>query len=200
MSVRHNILALCVTGLVVLAGCGSGSDTSSGQSSSATPTTAGKTSAATTSAMTTSAPPSTKTSIASPTTTAASPPPPTETAAPPTGPVPDTSGTKPWRDLTAGECVGDIPEGTFTEVTLVDCATLHEAEAIGAMKAVTLKGQPAEEAAQAQCEQDLAASGIVSDGLVAAPIVETQGTLLARAVCLVVDATGAPLTGSVVAG
>ena len=124
-----------------------------------------------------------------------------ETAAPRTGgPAPDTSGSKPWADLNTGECIGEIPEGTFTEVTLVDCASPHEAEAIGAMKAVTLKGRPAEEAAQAQCDQDLAASGISADGLVAAPIVEKLGTLLARSVCLAVDAGGAPLTGSVVAG
>ena len=112
----------------------------------------------------------------------------------------DTTGTKPWRDLRAGECIADVPEGTFTEVGLIDCASPHEAEALGAMKAVTLQGRPAEEAAQAQCDEALAASGIASGGLVAAPIVETQGTLLARAVCVVVDAAGAPLTGSVVAG
>lgn len=107
---------------------------------------------------------------------------------------------KPWRDLRAGECIADVPEGTFTEVELIDCASPHEAETIEGMRAVTLQGRPAAEAAQAHCDEVFAATGIAGAGLLAAPIVETQGTLLARAVCLVVDAGGAPLTGSLVAG
>lgn len=119
------------------------------------------------------------------------------TTAPPTT-APAATGPKPWQDLTVGECIGELPPGTFTEVTVVPCTEPHAAEAITAIRAVTISGGDATASAQATCDTELAA--FAGPGRAAAPIVETQGTLLARAVCLVVDPSGAPLTGSVVTG
>lgn len=225
MTVRCRAVPLSLAVLLVLAGCGGDAVQSGGGES--TPTSASASASAKssvtssdptrttsprkTSSATTSSRPSTTSSSSTPDpattsesiapTAATAAPPPAASGPPPAGgPAPATTGTKPWRDLRAGECIADVPEGTFTDVGLIDCASPHEAQALSGVRAVSLQGRPAAEAAQAQCDTILAESGIADPGLVAAPIVETQGTLLARAVCLVVDAGGAPLTGSVVTG
>lgn len=179
--------AALALGTALLVGCGGeegGDDDASETSTSAEAAEETSTSTSTTEATTTSTTEATTT---------------TTTEAPTTPPPADAPGTKPWQDLGAGECIGTLPTGTFTEVTTVDCATPHAAEALTAIRAVQISGGDADASAQATCDQQLATVPAAS-GRAATYILETQGTLVARAVCLVVDPGGAPMTGSVVAG
>jgi hypothetical protein len=112
--------------------------------------------------------------------------------------APSRNGPTPWQSLIAGDCIDPLPEGTFTEVTVVDCGVPHAAEAISGLRAVSnVSGDDFDQAAQAQCDEELAR--MAGAGHAATYILEVQGTILARAVCLVVDPSGAPLTGSLVA-
>ncbi|HEU5150580.1 MAG TPA: hypothetical protein VFU19_08790 [Iamia sp.] len=175
-------------GAALLLGCG-GDDDGAADDDGAT-TTAAETGTTDDEATTTDAPTTSTTTTEPPTTT-------TSTTAPP-GTTPPTTGTTAWRDLTAGACIGVLPEGTFTDVTVVDCAEPHAAEAVTGLTAVRISGGDADASAQATCDQALAPHA--GPGRAASYILETQGTLLARAVCLVVDPSGAPMTGSVLGG
>lgn len=165
--------AAVVGAVVLLLGCGSGDDDDQGATADDSPTTTVRASTSTTEVTTTT--PTLPTTIA-----------------PRTGPTP-------WQSLIAGDCIDPLPEGTFTQVTVVDCAAPHAAEAISGIRAVnSLGGVDFDQAAQAQCDQVLAPYAGV--GHAATYLLEVDsGTLLARSVCLAVDPTGAPLTGSVVA-
>lgn len=171
------LAVLAVASRVALSGCSRAT-----ASPTAAPTTSGTASAtpapATTEPLVTSAP-------------AASP-----SAAPTTErPAVSSSGTKSWQDLQAGECIGRVPNGQITELTLVTCSAPHQAETVTSLRAVTLGGQPARDAASKACTRTVAALP-GSSGLTGAPIVETQGTLIVRSVCLAVDKRSALLRGA----
>ena len=170
--------------LSVLAACGGDSDDDADATAEPTEDAAEADPSTTERATTTEAP----TTTDAPTTTAA------PTSAPTTS-APAATGETPWQDLGTGDCIGTLPPGTFTTVDVVDCATSHQAEAITAIRGVPIQGRTADEAAQAQCDQEGAA--YAAEGLAVTYILETQGTLIARAVCLVVNADGTPMTGSV---
>ncbi|QYG93749.1 hypothetical protein HC251_15830 [Iamia sp. SCSIO 61187] len=172
-------------GAVLLIACGGDDDGATDQSPATEASTASEPDEATTS---TSAPSSTEAATTSTTTTS-----------PPTT-APAATGPQPWQDLTAGECIGTIPDGTFTEVTTVDCTSPHAAEALTGIRAITtIAGDDVDASAQATCDQELAP--YAAPGRVASYILEeTPGTLVVRAVCLVIDASGAPLTAPIVDG
>ena len=110
--------------------------------------------------------------------------------------APSRTGPMPWQSLRVGDCIDPLPvEDTFTEVMLVDCDDPHAAEAISGLRAVTkIDGDDFDRTAQDDCDEELAAMD--ASGYAATYILEVQGTILARAVCLAVHPTGAPITGS----
>lgn len=185
--VRGVALAAVLAGLLA-SGCGGGDgdgDDDAAREDAAT--TESSTEPTTTEAPTTAAPTTERPTTSSAPTTA----PPTTTAAAP--------GTKPWTSLVAGECIGVLPTGTFEDVETVSCDQPHAAEVLTGIRAVSLQGAAdADAAAQATCDAEV--EPYAADGVVSSWILETQGTLLARAVCLAVDPSGAPRSGSLVAG
>ena len=179
--------------------------TAASKPTNAPPTTAEPTTTiaeATTAAPTTAAPTTAAPTTAAPTTVTEPPTTVATTVAAPAGPI-----TRQWHDLMSAHCLPVLPTGSFVSVETVDCATPHAAEVFFAGRADPLRPTVAEE----RCLNAFPGyTGIPFDGSgyeitwiesEPNPSGEIQlGDFNADVVvCLLSDATGNPLTGSVAA-
>ncbi len=112
----------------------------------------------------------------------------------PQGPVPDE--TIRWDLLRAGQCVSDLPDGDFAELTTTDCANPHEAEVTGTdlplagTELSTCEATFASYTGRAATEMaDVAVDYISSTDTFANPVL----------ICLAVPVDGQPMTGSMAA-
>ena len=133
-------------------------------------------------------------------------------AAPSSGPFPQNPQfprTQKWIDLDVGQCLGELPQIDLgaVDVTLVDCATPHQAEVY--YRAAMWVNTTVADVAEKDCEaafpgytgRAVAGSGYAVTYLVDAGQDRTTNSPATApapgtAICLLTDANGRPLTAS----
>lgn len=216
-----NLAGIATMALLAVACGGSSSDsateaTTTQTAAAATTMAPQATTTATTTPMTetpTTQPPTTQPPTTTPVTEAATTMPPTTvTADPPaTEPVAQPAGaiTRQWHTLMAGQCLAELPTGTFVTTQTVECAGPHAAEVFFAGRADPLRPSTAEE----RCLNGFASytgSAIEGSGyditwIESEPDPQAGGGPQIGdfhadlVVCLLFNPAGAPLTGSLAA-
>jgi hypothetical protein len=135
----------------------------------------------------------------------------TATTAEPTTPAPIASGprTERWVDLAAGQCLAELPQIDVgvVDVTVVDCATPHRAEAY--LRADMWVNTTVADVARQECDAGFpkytgrsvdgsryAVTYLVDAGQDRTTNDPNAGPAPGTAICLLTDANGRPLTGS----
>ena len=121
-----------------------------------------------------------------------------------------TPVSKTWVDLEVGDCIADVPRVDLGEVsvTLVDCATPHKAEMY--FRAGIPVNAALDDVADQECtaaipgytgqslgDGPLAMSYLIDSNQDRTVIDPTTGAAPSNVICLLEDANGQPLTGSV---
>ena len=105
--------------------------------------------------------------------------------------------------LQAGQCINIPTAGNFTDVALVPCEEPHDAEVAGVLPASTSSGTDVEKACVDVAVDNVLLSrarDVAPSTLVRTGTSKSSGSDTPRAVCILVDPSGAKLTGRVTGG